>query len=158
MQPTPRFADVIKLDEWQKIQDTFSSMTSIGIRTLDADGKVLARSGSHPFFKNACVPTFLGGDSVVDKNLSFVCPSGFHNFVSPLRYCDSGKVLAYIILGPVVLVMRRPKEDYKKLKEDLSFAGLVSGEFSLNQSMIDAIGVDEALEKGEPTFSDLVTF
>ena len=50
------------------------------------------------------------------------------------------------------------KEDYKKLKEDLNFAGLLPGEFSLNQSMIDAIGVDEALEKGEPTFSDLVSF
>ena len=94
-------------------------MTNIGIRTLDAEGKELARSGGHPFFKRACLPTFLGGDSVVDKNLSFVCPPGFHNFVSPLRYCDSGKVLAYIILGPVVLVMRRPKEDYKKLAEEL---------------------------------------
>ncbi len=31
------------------------------------------------------------------------------------------------------------------------------GDFSQNQSMVDAIGVDEALEKGEPAFSDLVT-
>ena len=84
MQPTPRFADVICLEEWQKIQDTFSAMTNIGIRTLDENGKELARSGGHPFFKKSCLPTFLGGDSVVDKNLSFVCPPGFHNFVSPL--------------------------------------------------------------------------
>jgi len=50
------------------------------------------------------------------------------------------------------------KEDYKKLKEDLTFAGLTAGEFSLTQSMQGALGVDEALEKGEPTFADLVSF
>jgi hypothetical protein len=48
------------------------------------------------------------------------------------------------------------KQDYKQLKEDLNFAGLLPNEINLNQFMKYAISVDEAMEKGEPAFSDLV--
>ncbi|HOW42821.1 MAG TPA: PocR ligand-binding domain-containing protein [Candidatus Omnitrophota bacterium] len=128
----PGFQELIPLDEWNKIQDTFSSITSVGLRTLDAEGKLLSVSTGQfslceelkesAYGKDLCtmcLPTFLGGKSVVDKNLSFTCPPGFHNFVAPLRL-DHSKVVAYILMGPVVLVMRRPKEHYRHLAEELN--------------------------------------
>ena len=62
------------------------------------------------------MPTFLGGNEAVDKNLSFICQAGLHNFVAPLRV--EGEVRGYLIVGPVVLVMRKPKEAYSKTAQE----------------------------------------
>jgi len=78
-------------------------------------------------------PTFLAGKAIVDKSVSFISPSGFHNFIVPLKInpyipgvkdtdvsrLDTQEPLAYIILGPVILVMRRSKQDYQKLADEL---------------------------------------
>lgn len=127
----PDFLTLIPLDEWQKIQEVFSSITNVGLRTLDDRGKVLAVSTGQfsvceelkgSFYGKeiclSCLPTFLGGRSVVDKNMTFICPPGFHNFLAPLQI-DHGKVLAYLVMGPVILVMRKPREQYRQLAEDL---------------------------------------
>jgi putative methionine-R-sulfoxide reductase with GAF domain/ligand-binding sensor protein len=126
------FAGLIDIAKWQTIQDVFSSITEIGLRTIDARGESLtAPSGEsrlcHEFTEvlrlqhetcKTCLPTFLGGTAAVEKNLSFICPTGFHNFVSPLAL-QQDTVLAYVILGPVILVSRKTKEYYLKIAEDL---------------------------------------
>ena len=56
---------------------------------------------------------------MVDKNLLFTCQSGLHNFVVPLRL-NEDKTLGYSILGPVILVARKPKEEYRKIAEELN--------------------------------------
>ena len=125
------FKDLVNNQDWQKIQDIFSSVTNISLRTIDPEGKLItAPSGQsqlcQDFLKDStyglevcgdCLPTFLGGKSLVDRNFSFVCPPGFHNFFAPLKI-DS-RVLAYIILGPVILVMRKPKDSYRGLADEL---------------------------------------
>jgi ligand-binding sensor protein/putative methionine-R-sulfoxide reductase with GAF domain len=127
----PDFKELVNDQDWQKIQDIFSSMTNISLRTIDPEGKLITTPSGQSqlcqtFLKDStygmevcgdCLPTFLGGKSVVDRNLSFVCPSGFHNFFAPVKL--NSKVLAYIILGPVVLVMRKPKDSYKGLADEL---------------------------------------
>lgn len=65
-----------------------------------------------------CLPTFLGGKQVVNRNLDFVCLPGLHNYVVPLSI-ESGKVIGYLIVGPVFLVTRQPKEEYRKLAEEI---------------------------------------
>ncbi len=128
----PYFKDLVSIPDWQKMQDMFSAVTSINLRTLDPEGNLLtAPSGTstfcEKFLKNSTYglelcghsfPTFLGGKAVVDRNLSFACPPGFHHFFSPLRL-DS-QVAAYVVLGPVILVMRKPKEQYQKLADELN--------------------------------------
>jgi len=125
------FKDIIDIPDWQKMQDVFSEVTSIGLRTLDPEGRLLtAVSGQTrlcaEFYKNhsqgseqrsAMQPTFLGGKGQVDKNFSFICPPGFHNFFAPLRI--DNRVVAYLIMGPVILVMRKPKDQYQALADQL---------------------------------------
>ncbi len=127
----PVFKDLVDPQDWQKIQDIFFEATSISLRTVDPEGKLITNTSGQSrlcsnFLKNStyglevcgdCLPTFLGGAAVVDRNLSFVCPPGFHNFFSPLKV--DNKVIAHIILGPVILVMRKPKEHYQKLADEL---------------------------------------
>jgi ligand-binding sensor protein len=127
----PVFKDLVDPQDWQRIQDIFFEATNISLRTVDPEGKLITNTSGQTrlcnrFLKNStyglevcgdCLPTFLGGEAVVDRNLSFVCPPGFHNFFSPLKV--NNKVLAHIILGPVILVMRKPKENYQKLADEL---------------------------------------
>ncbi len=129
---------IIDLAVWQRIQDNFSSLTGVGLRTFDTEGKPITTPSGEPrlcgeVFKDLrakdgfcgpCLPTFLGGRKVVDKNLSFTCPSWLHTFVAPLQ--ASGYVFGYFLIGPVILVMRKPKEQYAQIAEE---AGVELEEF-----------------------------
>lgn len=125
--------DLIDIKKWQEIQDIFSYVSGIGLRTIDPKGTPLTEYSGEPafcrkFIRNnrnkynicrTCMPTFLGGDAVVDKNLSFVCPPGLHNFVIPLGI-EQAQNLGYVIMGPVILVSRRPKDYYVRIAEELN--------------------------------------
>jgi len=125
--------DLIDINEWQKIQDNFSIITDLCMRTVAPKGnfitnpskeprlckEVLMNSPSKEKVCGPCLPTFLGGRGVVDRNLSFSCQAGLFNFVAPLRI-DTGNVLGYLIAGPVILVMRKSKEQYRNVAEELN--------------------------------------
>ncbi len=132
-----RFAlkNIIDQKALQKLQDNFSFATSVGMFMVDAEGKPLTtpsgepklctkllknRPKSEPFGGYRCLPTFLGGQGIVDKNLSYVCDAdaGMHNFVVPLRLSD-GTLVAYAVLGPVILIMRKSRDEYEKVAQDL---------------------------------------
>lgn len=127
------FADLIDLKVWQKIQDNFSNVTKISISTLNPAGEPLCEVTGKPrlcgelikdFFVTKhhictlCLPTFLGGKGIVDKNLSFVCIAGLRNFVIPLRL--NHRLLGYVLVGPVSLVRLKPKEHYRQEAEELN--------------------------------------
>jgi ligand-binding sensor protein len=125
--------DLINLEEWQKIQNNFSGLMDIGIRVVDPDGELLTSpsgelrlctqllrdSGKKEVLCGSCLPAFLGGKGFVDKNLNFICHAGLNNFIVPIKLRDA-RLLGYIILGPVILVMRREKEEYRKIAEELN--------------------------------------
>ena len=123
--------DILDLKEWQKIQDNFSAVTNVGLRTIDNEGnlvippsgqprlctELLKDSGHSPKACELCLPTFLGGVGVVDKNLSFSCISPLNNFITPLKVED--KIIGYLIIGPVILLSRHQKAEYKVVAEQL---------------------------------------
>ncbi len=125
------FTDLIDITTWKKIQDNFSTITNIHIATLDSKGAYVTAPTEEPRlcrellryspFKNEicnlCLPTFLGGKGIVDKNLSFTCIANLHNFIVPLQINSS--VIGYILLGPVNLVRLKPKEEYARQAEEL---------------------------------------
>ncbi len=125
--------DLLSIKEWQKIQDDFSEVTNINLRTVDADCRALTMPSKQPRlctellksslqkdkFCGPCLPTFLGGKWTVDKNLSFVCGVGLCNFAAPIK-TGNGKAWGYILAGPVLLVKRKPKEEYSSLAEELN--------------------------------------
>ena len=117
--------DLIDIKEWQKIQDNLSNVTEINLRTFDPEGNLVTSPSKTPrlcgeLLKNCspCLPTFLGGKGVVNKNLIYSCDSGLYNFVAPIRL-GNGKIMGYIILGPVILVMRKSQEEYNKIAEKM---------------------------------------
>jgi ligand-binding sensor protein len=127
------FRDIVDIQKWQQIQDNFSALTGICLRTVDPQGADITRPSNKPLFCQKlqdnhstagkicgnCLPTFLGGEGIVDKNLNFSCLPGVHNFIAPLR-ANGGDVRAYILVGPVILIMRRSREEYRQIAEDLS--------------------------------------
>jgi ligand-binding sensor protein/putative methionine-R-sulfoxide reductase with GAF domain len=116
--------DLIGIREWQKIQDNFSTITGVSLRTLDLEGKLFTKQSNKPrmcLLKKElcgnCLPTFLGGRGVVNKNFGFACKTSLHNFLTPLKLTD--RVFGYIIIGPVALVARKSKDEYLKIALEL---------------------------------------
>ncbi|MDD5565777.1 MAG: PocR ligand-binding domain-containing protein [Candidatus Omnitrophica bacterium] len=121
------FKELINLKEWQKIQDNFSAITQIGIRTLDGAGLSVTSPSGQPRLCTEvirdfalkkrlcdwCLPTFLGGNAVVDKNLGFSCPLGLKVFVAPLIN-EVEHVIAYVVLGPVFVGAHKVKPEYNE--------------------------------------------
>lgn len=122
--------DLIDLREWGKIQNNFSNITNVGLRLLDSHGLPITPASGQPRLcsevlkktplKSAicgpCLPTFLGGKASVNRHLSTICKAGLHNFIVPLKY--STKVFGFLQMGPVILVMRKAKEEYRKFLEE----------------------------------------
>ncbi|MDP3142836.1 MAG: PocR ligand-binding domain-containing protein [Candidatus Omnitrophota bacterium] len=127
------FKEIVDIRKWQQIQDSFAEATGICLRTVDPQGNNITTPSNKPRSCQGltnnhsitnklcgnCLPTFLGGKGVVDKNLNFSCLPGVHIFVSPLRI-NGGDVWGYILAGPVILVMRRQKEEYRQVAEELN--------------------------------------
>lgn len=124
--------NLIDINKWQRIQDNFSNITGVGLYTVDSNGspitlpsgqsRLCGELAKKSHIKNKvcgpCIPTFLGGYGVIDKDLSFRCLANLHHFVVPLAV-DKAKIVSYLIAGPVILVMRKSKEEYAKLAEAL---------------------------------------
>jgi ligand-binding sensor protein/putative methionine-R-sulfoxide reductase with GAF domain len=125
--------DFIDINAWQKIQDNFSKITDVCLRTVDSRGrpvtvpskestlcsKLLKDPNARGKVCGACSPTFLGGKGVVDRNLSYTCFAGLCNFVAPLRNNEDNAV-GYLLVGPVILVMRKTKEEYLAAADELN--------------------------------------
>jgi ligand-binding sensor protein len=124
--------DLAEKDQWQKMQNNFSDITGVSIRILEENGKPFTTPSHVPrlcseVLKNSkqggniCLPTFLGGNGIVDKNLSYTCHDGLHNFILPIRLAEN-KIIGYVILGPVILIARDKKEEYTQLAEDMGIS------------------------------------
>ncbi|MCX5702847.1 MAG: PocR ligand-binding domain-containing protein [Candidatus Omnitrophica bacterium] len=158
--PQISLKDLLDVKSWQKIQDNFSNVTEVGLRTLDSKGNAITSPSREsrlctelikdPSVKNkvcgSCLPTFLGGKAIVDKNLSFSCHSRLYNFIAPIKVEE--KVMGYAILGPVILFMRGSKEVYLKAAEELdieldefwsAILEIKVMSFQLAQSMLELI-------------------
>jgi ligand-binding sensor protein/putative methionine-R-sulfoxide reductase with GAF domain len=127
----PSLSELIDAKEWQKIQDNFSAVTGIGLRVLNSHcfpvimptgiprlcSELLKGARKAEGVCGKCLPTFLGGKWPADKNLGYTCYSGLYSFIIPLTVEE--QVMGYILVGPIVLVARKPKEMYRKVAEDL---------------------------------------
>ncbi|MFH0940426.1 MAG: PocR ligand-binding domain-containing protein [Candidatus Omnitrophota bacterium] len=114
-------ADLIPLNELQEMQDSFSEVANVSIRTIDANGRSLTVMSNmlsicpNGFCKQ-CLPAFLGGEGIIDEELSFECMSGLKHYLIPLKVslsAASSLILGYMIVGPVVFMKRNDKEEYR---------------------------------------------
>jgi ligand-binding sensor protein len=123
--------ELIAIDELQEVQDSFSEVANVAIRTIDHNGRALT-SMSHPptlcsdAFKDSilrkklytqCLPAFLGGEGIIDEDLSFEYIPGFKNYLVPLKIKFSktrSLILGYMVIGPVVFMKRKERQEYKE--------------------------------------------
>ncbi|MFH1414327.1 MAG: PocR ligand-binding domain-containing protein [Candidatus Omnitrophota bacterium] len=148
------------LDKWQEIQDSFSAITGVSLHTVDTQCQPVTEPSREPRLCHdilkpsplkakicgSCLPTFLGGKGVVDKNLSFVCENlGFTNFATPLTTLEN-KNWGYVIAGPVVLVTRKSREEYQGLAEELGITLETLWSAILEIKVVSFHGIQSMLE------------
>ncbi|MBN2483176.1 MAG: PocR ligand-binding domain-containing protein [Candidatus Omnitrophica bacterium] len=130
-------SDIVHVDKWQKIQDYFSQVLSIYLRTVDLNWQFFTRpSGSsrlcdmlHIFTdrkKVMCNECLLREFEDIEKdwNQGYECVPGVFIYPVPLRVQD--KVVAYIIVGPVIVGKPR---NYQAFKEVIDTFGIDAEEF-----------------------------
>ena len=126
-------ADLVNLLDWQKIQDSFSDILGITLRTVDLTGKQLTKiSGSgrlcnilpkkakrHAEFCENYLKKNNGEKEIDIKDIqSFKCAFGADIFVIPIKALWSMTV-AYIIVGPVILNKRKSEAEYRLLAAEI---------------------------------------
>jgi putative methionine-R-sulfoxide reductase with GAF domain/ligand-binding sensor protein len=116
------------------MQDSFAEVANVAIRTVDPNGKFLTQMSHAPSLcgsalKNeamrlslcqACLPMFLGGEGIVDEELSFECLPGLRHYLVPLkveRRAGESLLLGYMIIGPIIFMKRREKESYRDVAD-----------------------------------------
>jgi ligand-binding sensor protein len=132
--PAPKVAlrDLINVSEIQEMQDSFAEVANVAVRTVDPQGvfmtamsrvpELCGDSLKSPTVKDelcrCCLPGFLGGEGIVDEDLSYECVPGLTNYLVPLKISLSrgaSLILGYMVIGPIIFMKRRDKQDYAEL-------------------------------------------
>lgn len=112
-----KFYEVIDIKHWQSIQDIFSSIISISLRTVNQDGEIIVRPSNMPAIcaqvaaestqaRKKCWQWYPQLSSYLkkrklEKYYKNVCPLGLVNFAVPISFNNVETV--YLIIGPLVL-------------------------------------------------------
>lgn len=130
--------DLVNLEDWQKIQDSFSDALGLTLKTVDLEGKLLTRISNSvlllyeainpekpchsKFCYNCPADSKIGGDFDIKEETKYHCPFGLTVYVIPIK-AFSNKIVAHIVVGPVIIEKRRSEAEYaseaKKVGIDL---------------------------------------
>jgi len=126
-----RLANFVDLEDWLKTQDSFAETLGVALRTVDNAGELLVRP-SNPIrfcesvhkesslYATCCKNSLKKHASNLQeasnkKNLK--CPLGLDTFMLPIVAVGS-RVLAYVIVGPVILNKRKDESFYRQCAKD----------------------------------------
>jgi ligand-binding sensor protein/putative methionine-R-sulfoxide reductase with GAF domain len=148
-----KFDEIIDVKHWQTIQDVFSVIIGISLRTIDSKGEIIVRPSNMPLIcedavakspaaRKKCWQWYpqLSQTIAPDKTQGFyenVCPMGLVNFVMPISFNDAETV--FLIVGP--LVYEDSKQD-THLTERLQDSGVDESKFfeCFNQLPVISLG------------------
>jgi ligand-binding sensor protein len=135
---------LVNLEEWQKTQDSLSEVLEMTLKTVSTDGVMLITPSRParlcgeilpkiPFFSKFCA-NCVPGETIpkqldIYKVTNFKCPFDLEGFVVPIKAVGQ-KVVAYVIMGPLILKTRKPTSEYVN---DAAAAGIKADE------LIDAL-------------------
>lgn len=122
-----QLTDLVNLEDWQKIQDSFSEVLEVSLRTFSLSGKPLSRTSrpsrlcseilpNIPSFKKICSNCAIKENSKSDhdvKKTNLKCPFGLDSFVIPIMALNNN-IVACIIMGPLILKSRRSISEYTR--------------------------------------------
>jgi ligand-binding sensor protein len=134
----PLLKDLLGMAELQDMQDSFSEVASLPMRAVGPGGEPLTSMSQSPALcqhaletsaaplSRLCLPTFLGGDGIVDEELSYECMPGLLHYLVPLKIqpavTDKALIVGYMVVGPVILMKRREKSYYAPVAEQFGIS------------------------------------
>ncbi|MFC1631405.1 PocR ligand-binding domain-containing protein [Candidatus Omnitrophota bacterium] len=127
--------NLINLEEWQRIQDLFSEVLEVTLRTVSPRGELISRvsrpnqlcsriSPNNPAYPDFCGSCVLQNDpevfSEIKDKSNVKCSLGVDLFVIPLIVAAE-RPIAFIIVGPLILNRRK---EISKYAEDAAKIGV----------------------------------
>lgn len=133
-----QLTDLVNLEEWQKIQDSFSEVLEVTLRTFSKDGRQITGTSRPNRLCEHIIPSIVSSGSVecacnlsgnkisissIKKETAIECHFGLSTFIIPIMAVGN-RVTGYMLMGPMILKARRDlsayAEDAKKtgIKED----------------------------------------
>lgn len=128
-------ADLVNLEDWQKIQDSFSEALEITLRTVSLDGKLLSGISRSSRYCTEIFPKIQnqdnagGGHDLADHHKKFALaaqnggsiklPFGVEIFIVPIKAVGNRDV-AYVIIGPLILKGRKSASEYAREAKELN--------------------------------------
>jgi ligand-binding sensor protein/putative methionine-R-sulfoxide reductase with GAF domain len=126
------FRDIVDIDNWQTIQNHFSEVLKVTLRTLDKEGNYLTKPSiytasfeqaltsapQHRMCYRECLGKALARDESEWKQ-GYACPLGLHHFLIPLKVKE--ETLAWLNVGPVIVGSRPTLQSFAQRIYDLGF-------------------------------------
>jgi len=165
---------LIPIDELQEMQDSFSEVAKVTVKTIDVAGNYITRASNLAslcagVFKNTllgeefcmrCRPTFLGGNAIVDDDLSYECLPGLKNYLVPLKVSLSkvrSTIVGYIVIGPVFFMKRSDKSDYQQIADKIGISIDEFWSYILELRIFSYKGIHSFLEMVENLTNRILT-
>lgn len=125
--------NLVNVEDWQKIQYSFSEALGITLRTIDLDGKLLTKtSGPRRLcskmpsnvprcseFCGKCILNVNIREKINIRKLTNVkCHFGLDVFVLPIR-AFGNNIVAYMVVGPMIPNKRKTRLEYEEYAEEV---------------------------------------
>lgn len=161
-----KLTDLVSLQEWQKIQDSFSEVTGVTLRTFSPDGNLLTRASlpnplcdeflakmsSNSFCTRCLSSAKIENISDVKMQLNLVCSFGFNLFVIPIQAVGEN-IIAYLILGPTLLEPRTDVLGYTDEAKKLGVPMKILAESIAMTTVLSREKTDSLIKLIEKVFS-----
>ena len=128
-------SDLVNLEDWQKIQDSFSEALEITMRTVSLEGKWLSGMSRPSRYCSEILPkidnqeNFCGDQDLTNSYKKFTeaaqdgagikLPFGVELFIVPIKAIGNRDV-AYVMIGPLILKSRKSVPEYAREAQDLN--------------------------------------
>jgi ligand-binding sensor protein/putative methionine-R-sulfoxide reductase with GAF domain len=146
-----KFDELIDVKHWQNIQDLFSSIIGVSLRTVDQNGEIIVRPSNipvicaepvadSPFARKKCWQWYPKLAAHLNKQPAGrwsenICPLGLANCAMPIVFNNTETV--YMVAGPLVFE-NSPKDI--RLTERMQEAGVDEQRFFEGFNLLPALG------------------
>lgn len=125
--------DLVNLEEWQRIQDSFAEALEVTLRLVSLDGEWLSGVSrpnrlcnkilpNTPFYAESSAHCILKTDAAnfreIKEEVNFKCPFGLDLFAVPITAVGE-KIVAHAIVGPLMLKRRKEAAEYAQQAQKL---------------------------------------
>jgi ligand-binding sensor protein len=107
--------ELVNLADWQKIQDSFSELLEVTLRTISLDGNLLSRISCPSRYCSEIMSKCKDLDlaAAIKNGGNIKMPFGVDFFLVPIKAIGNREV-AYLMLGPIIVKSRKAVSEYKE--------------------------------------------